>query len=125
MGSVVLFSAAAKVGKTTALQNLALALTAGERSFLGFNLPGYRRSVLYLNADEDPRIFGPQVKMLGVPERLRILDLVPGKFDVSQPAHIDALAEECRQHDVGVVIIDVWSSVFSGEESSNSEVIRG
>jgi hypothetical protein len=125
MGSIVLFSAAPKVGKTTFLQNLAAALARGDRTFLGFNVPTYDRTVLYLNLDETPQLFRWQVKQLGSPERLRIIDQPGGVIDVTQPAHIDALATDCRTHNAGVVIVDVWSSVFARDENSNTDVIAG
>jgi hypothetical protein len=125
-GSIVLVSAEAKTGKTALLQSLALALVKSEPSFLGMGLvPGYKRGVWYLNLDEPAHEFRRGVKLLGGHERFLVDHLPGGAIDFMEPLHVQELVRKCVEHDVGIVIVDVWSSAFGGEENSNTEVVAG
>jgi AAA domain len=124
MGSIPLFTSTAKAGKTTFLQNLGLAIAKGERQFLGFDLVrDYARSVLYVNLDESPETFRQNVKRLGPHERFRHIHLPGGRIDLSLPTHVAALAETCIADDIGVLVLDVFTSAFSGDDNVNADVI--
>jgi hypothetical protein len=120
-GAFVLVVAQAKTGKTTAMLNLAESLLTTS-NFLGFEAEGrYARRVAYLNTDMDSRLFGVYGEHLHIDELLTVHLSATG-FDVMNETQMAELRDCCVANDVGVVIIDVWNTVFRGDENDNSEV---
>ena len=122
VGAATLLVARHKVGKTQLLQNLLLSLLTGEPFLRCPEREPYERSTLYVNLDEDAKMFGRQVDLLRVPSAFRVLNLAPAELDVSQLEHTRALGAHCVEHDVGVLVLDVWGAAFKGDENDNTLV---
>ena len=121
-GAFVLCVAQHKTGKTTAMLNLATSLLRGD-SFLGNNVrASYDRNVLYLNADMPKAMFCKYAENLGTPAGLKVMHIGPNVFDVENDEHMTQLADQCAEQNVGVLIIDVWGTVYRGDENDNSQV---
>lgn len=121
-GAYVLCVAQHKTGKTTGMMNLAAALLNGE-PFIGYKTEVYDRNVLYLNADMPERLFLSYARNFEWPDGRMLLSTATAReFDVSSEKQMAELTELCLAQDVGVVIMDVWGAIFTGDENDNSEV---
>jgi hypothetical protein len=127
-GATALLVAQHKVGKSTLCQNLLLALLEGV-PFLGHRVQPYPRNVAYLNMDEPAEMFGEQLEKLlrGVPSetaaRFLVSHLTPNQFDASNVDHTKALGEKCVADGIGVLVLDVWTSCYHGDENDNSSAL--
>lgn len=121
-GAFVLCVAQHKTGKTTAMLNLAAALLDGS-PFLGNPCEVYDRKVLYLNADMPERLLLKYMRNLNIQSDALLTSTVAAReFDIESDEQMANLKEVCLEFDVGIVIIDVWGAVFSGDENDNSQV---
>lgn len=123
-GAFVLLTAQAKVGKTTFVVSALTALLRGE-SFLGWKVAdNYARSVAYLNLDMTPQLFRYYAEPIGAPDTFKVLHGASGRYDVNDATFTEPLARELREMNAGILVVDVWSSIYSGDESDNSETAR-
>jgi len=58
VGSKGLITGVAKTGKTTLAENLAISLSVGKKEFLGFELDGIPKKVLFINLEESYKLHG-------------------------------------------------------------------
>ena len=56
-GSTGLITGVAKTGKTTFAENLAISLSVGKKEFYGCNMDGIPKKILFINLEENYRIF--------------------------------------------------------------------
>lgn len=61
-GSKGLITGAPKTGKTTMAENLAMSMSVGKKDFLGFQLEGKPRKVLFVNMEESYKLHGRRNK---------------------------------------------------------------
>jgi hypothetical protein len=125
-GTFALVVAQHKTGKTTFALNLADALLTG-KDFLGFKVaPNYERGVLYLNCDQTKAKLKWYGRALSLSEsgRFMVTSYSSHEFDVENEVQMAELEQACSAHNVGVVIIDVWAAVYSGDENASSETRR-
>lgn len=122
LGSLCLFAAYMKLGKSTFLYGLLKCIARGE-PFLG--LPTRKVNVLILAVEEHPREVRNRLEHFGVTEADDDgIFIHAGRLSPS-PKNYSDMATFIKQEDIGLVVLDTLAGFIGVEdENSNSEVLN-
>jgi hypothetical protein len=124
-GTNVFLVAAAKTGKTSMILNLMKSLADGT-PFLGeFEVRDLSGRIAFFDFEMDERMTQSWFKKLDVknPDKIQHFAFRGLGNPFTNPAALDALAEELRFYDIEFLILDPFSSVFHGKsQNENTEV---
>ena len=123
-GATVFMVAAAKTGKTSVNINLIESVADGT-PFLGvFEVRPIRGRIAFLDFELDERMAQTWYKRIGILNTDKVEHFAfrgyPNPF--SSPTALNQLAEQLKFHDIEFLIIDPFSSIFSGNPNDNGEV---
>jgi len=123
-GTTVFLVAAAKTGKTSLNLNLIKSLADGT-PFLGeFEVRQIRGRIAFFDFELDERMAQAWYKRIGIINTDKVEHFAfrgfPNPF--TSPLAMDQLAEELKYHDIEFLIIDPFSSIYSGNPNENGEV---
>jgi len=126
-GGVALLYGAPKTGKSMIAMELALAITQGQSSFMGFAIPKPGK-VLYLQLDTPRSLWQERLRIweqsgidltphasLAIEDR----ESAPPMFNVRHAPHASWLAQAVATVNPDLVIVDVWRECFRGDENDS------
>lgn len=123
-GTIGLFAGAAKTGKTTFAENLAISISVGRKEFFGKLLSGIPRKVLFINLEESYRIRGwRNIKQLTslTKEELNLFrdNYISTPIDFPEFINDDndweILSRYIYESNADVVFIDSLTNMFNGK----------
>lgn len=123
-GTTVFLVAAAKTGKTSVNLNLIQSLADGTPFLGAFAVRQIRGRIAFFDFELDERMAQAWYKRIGIKNTDKVEHFAfrgfPNPF--ASPIALDQLAEELKFHDIEFLIIDPFSSIYSGNPNENGEV---
>lgn len=107
-------------GKSTLLRQLAIAISTGEESFLGFKINVKHKAALYVSTEDLARETGNLLKRQA--DKYKAEDLKDIGFIFESEDLLKNLETELKRKPVDIVIVDCFSDVFTNDIKDSQRI---
>lgn len=109
-------------GKSSFLRDLAMHISAGEESFLGFPIHSEHQSVIYVSSEDDDNAVSYLLHRQNTSHHYGGADLRGLRFIFDTEDLLDKLTRSLSQKPADVVILDCFADFFRGQINTTNEV---